>query len=636
MKRITWLIALSMTSPLTQADSLQDKVQQQVRADLDKVNAPALQQLTSINHSRGAGSLVTVGQPGDTDCDFNAAGTSIQDAIDSGAQEIRISAEAPYFQTVVINDLDVFIQGGYANCADAATNTLNGDFTTLDGSMATGPIIELTGDTMKNTVILRRLKLENANDSAIESSQSDVLLEINNGIIQHNTTNGMGGGLSVFGGDADVIIRDSRIFNNSAGFGGGIGCQGFQASITMVGNNGINQNQATSNGGISSGSGGGLFLAQACRFSMYAADDALDFDDSGEATRGGMILASFSGNQARNEGGAISSINNSELYLFGQRMCVDGECLGDDANPLRIIGNSSDTDGSGGDGGGAIWLRGTGNVAVMNGVFIENNDAGGNGGSFLLEDGASLTVYRDHKACWQDVFCNALFSGEADTNVGLGGLVYNDDSMVDISNAFISEHRADFGTVLYATGEQSVTRIESSIINDNGDDGSGSWSDNHVISVNLGAAVELVHNTFVDNHAELGVFNVNPALNSSMNLQSSIVDDASSGDVLSGAAGPTTIHCLMAHENLSFSGTQVVVDDPQFVDPAMGDFSLDPVLSPAIDFCDDSQAVIMHPDINFENRGWDDPGFDNNQGPFDLGADESQVNDIIFADGLND
>lgn len=636
MKHIIRLITLSLLSSLAQAGALQETIQHQVRADLDKINTPALQQLTSANHSRLAGSLVTVGQPGDVDCDFNAAGTSLQDAIDSGAQEIRISAEAPYFQTIVIDDVDVFIQGGYANCADAATNTLNGDFTTLNGGMAAGPIIQLTGDTVKNTVILRRLKLEDANDSAIEIIQSDVLLEINNGLIQHNTTNGMGGGLSVFLGDADVIIRDTRIFNNSAGFGGGIGCQGFEASITMIGNNGINQNQASSNGGVSSGSGGGLFLAQACRFSMYAAAEVLDFDDPAEATRGGMIFASFSGNLARNEGGAISSINNSELYLFGQRMCADGECLGDDQNPMRVIGNISDTDGSGGDGGGAIWLNGTNNVAVMNGVFFENNDSGANGGSFLVENGASLTVYRDHKSCWQDVFCNALFSGQSDTNVGLGGLVYNNDAQVDISHAFISENRADFGTVVYATGEQSTTRIESSIINDNGNDGAGSWSDNHVISVNLGATADLVHNTFTDNHAELAVFNVDPALGSSINLQSSIVDDASSGDVFSGAAGPATIHCLMAHEDLSFSGTHVVVDDPEFVDPSMGDFSLNPMTSPAIDFCDDSQAMIQHPDINFQARGWDDPAFVNNQGPFDLGADESLVNDIIFADDFND
>jgi hypothetical protein len=46
--------------------------------------------------------------------------------------------------------------------------------------------------------------------------------------------------------------------------------------------------------------------------------------------------------------------------------------------------------------------------------------------------------------------------------------------------------------------------------------------------------------------------------------------------------------------------------------------------------------MIQHPDINFQARGWDDPAFVNNQGPFDLGADESLVNDIIFADDFND
>jgi len=628
-------ICLMLNLTTLHANSRQDNVLQQVRADLKKINAA---QSFTNNHHRSPGGTVSVGAAGDADCDFNMGPNRIQDAIDSGAQQILLSTEDSYFENLVIDDTNIIIRGGYANCTAADNGLISGGSTIIDGSLSAEPVISITGNNTRNNVRLIGLTLENGQSGGIETNLTDALIELFQVNIINNSNNNQGGGISIFAGNTDLYAHNLFISSNTALFGGGIGCQGFQASVTLTGISNIHNNQAigTGTGSSASGTGGGVFLAQGCTFSMYSggapADVQLENTTEQLAGLGGAALFN---NSANRMGGAIHSINDSKVFLFGQQMCADGQCLGDDATPLLVINNSADADAMGAEGGGAISLLHPDNEAIINGTRIENNNSGGPGGAFLVDDGASLVVYRDHRSCWSDVFCNALFGNESGTAVGLGGLLYNRNAQVDISNAFISENRADFGTVVYGTGEQSVTRIEGSILNENGEDGAGGWSDNHVLSVSLGATAELIHNTFTDNRAEVAVFNVDPALNSSLNLQSSIVDDASSGDVLNAAAGITTIHCLMAHEDLSFSGTQVAVDDPEFVNPAMGDFSLNPMTSPAIDFCDDSQANIQHPDINFESRGWDDPGFNNNQGPFDLGADESLVNDIIFEDGFN-
>jgi len=75
-----------------------------------------------------------------------------------------------------------------------------------------------------------------------------------------------------------------------------------------------------------------------------------------------------------------------------------------------------------------------------------------------------------------------------------------------------------------------------------------------------------------------------------------------------------------------------------FVDRANGDLHLSPN-SRAIDYFNTpSRATVTHKDIDYEDRGFDDP---NNQSPvsnlfyYDLGADEYIVlPDFMFANGF--
>ena len=177
-----------------------------------------------------------------------------------------------------------------------------------------------------------------------------------------------------------------------------------------------------------------------------------------------------------------------------------------------------------------------------------------------------------------------------------------------------------------------MVNIEGSVFDDNGNDGDDGYSDFSVIRASLGAAVAMRHSTVVDNNLQGSVFNIDVALNSSMALTNSIVHDSGSGNLFGGVSGTLDISCLLAHEDSSFSGQQVVIDDPQFINRLAGDYHLDPNSS-AIDMCQ-SIPMIRPLDIDAETRGWDDPENPNGAGIYDAGADESYVNDVIFADGF--
>ncbi len=631
MKVTTSLIMLFVWNWSLSATNTKQLIHNQVSADLNKVNSPAMQAFKQANRNRGAGGFVSVGP--DISCNFNVGATRIQDAIDSGATEIRVTNDDTYIENLSLDDTSVIIRGGYANCAAANNGSQPVGLSTLDGSANLAPAIAVTGNSSRSLIVLENLIITNSTRGGIDAASANAQIDITNSSVSNNSDTGQGGGISIFLGDTDVIGRDVSISHNTAGFGGGLGCQGFQASILILGSSTIQNNAATATSTPFNGVGGGLSLGQGCVFSLYSGELADDTKQQPAQQQKGLIQPHFFLNQANSFGGAISSINDSKVFLFGQRMCVDGQCLGDNETPVFVFQNQSGVT-MGGEGGGAIRIRGTDNQAIMNGVYFNNNQSGGHGGGFYVEESAELRIYREPGACWHPIFCNAIFNNVTSTAIGLGGAIYNNGSTTNISSAFISENRADFGTAIYTTEAAATNRFETVIINDNGNNGADGFSDNHVMGAALGASLDVIHSTLVDNNAETSVFGIDVAFDSSLNLQSSIVYDASSGPVLNLAPGSTTINCLMAHEEASVTGTNITVDDPEFIDPNNGDFGLNPTLSPAIDYCDDSQITIEHLDINNEMRGWDDPTVANQGGPFDLGADETYANDIIFEDGF--
>ena len=86
------------------------------------------------------------------------------------------------------------------------------------------------------------------------------------------------------------------------------------------------------------------------------------------------------------------------------------------------------------------------------------------------------------------------------------------------------------------------------------------------------------------------------------------------------------------------NGSYINQDNPQFVNRSNNDFHLDAFNSPAVDYCDNNPDVNLHKDMDFQDRGWDDPIINEhfNGSFYDIGAYEAYGNDIIFKNNFEE
>ncbi|HHL32506.1 MAG TPA: hypothetical protein ENJ41_07950 [Oceanospirillales bacterium] len=407
--------------------------------------------------------------------------------------------------------------------------------------------------------------------------------------------------------------------NTSLSLAGGLYCSGGGSQITFTGISNIANNTATT-------IGGGVFMRSFCKISIYSDPHP-------------QIISSFPGiftNKSAEEGGGVFLSSSAKLYLFGQQMCDSTHCLGSNDAPIYVQGNTADNDNLSNESGGGIYLDGTGgsNEFYANGTWIQDNQAGGNGGGVYVGGQSIFEIERRPGGCWQPDRCNLVINNRSGASIGFGGGFYVDDATMNISHVYLEENRADFGTAIAASGENATVTIENSVFDDNGNGGADGYSDFAVIRASTGASVSIRHSTIADNHAVNSVFEVDPALSSSMSLSSSVVHDPSSGNLFGPVSGGLIIDCLVSHEAASFTGTNVVVDDPNFVNRSLGDFHL-AVGSTAIDLCA-SIPMLNTLDMDMETRAWDDPDQTNGMGIFDAGSDESYLSDIIFKDAFEE
>ncbi|WP_395377393.1 hypothetical protein [Marinicella sp. W31] len=602
----------------------------EVRVADDVVYWQSLQKITEQIQNHDATDFVTVGGNGDAACDYNLGSQRIQEAIDSGTAEVRIADNHTYQENLILGGANVIIRAGFTDCATATSNEQDlSIFTEIDGSTAALPVVSITNSINRHLIRLENLGITGGTAAGvfgggISMELANVELQLVRVVVTDNNAQ-FGGGIGIDAGvgsnnqDTVLIGQDVFIQTNTASIaGGGIYCA-FAEHVVFFGLNAILNNTARL--------GGGMYARNGCDTSMYT-----------EALPGQFLaFAGFLGNTAEEEGGGVYMTSGADLYLFGQQMCADGVCLGDAQVPLLMWMNESDSDAAGEEDGGAIYMSDSGfsKVFFANGTIFQNNTAGGDGGAAYVSGNSVFTMARSADACWNAERCNYFLANRTSAAVGFGGAIYNDGATVDIANTYFEENRADFATAIYSTGGEASTRIEGGVFNDNGDNGADGFSDNYVLHASLGAKLSILHSTLVDNDAEGAVINIEPALSSSLDLQSSIVHDPTSGPVLSPVSSNVTVRCLLAHESGSFSGNLITVGDPEFIDRFTGDFRLHAQNSPAVDYCNNSTVNIQHSDIDFESRGWDDPDRPNSNGPFDLGANETYDNDILFKDGLD-
>jgi hypothetical protein len=547
---------------------------------------------------------LTIGS--DAACDYDSTTQTIQDVIDTGVGEVRIAVNGFYDAPIVINNISVKLRGGYVDCNDALNDIVSNTKSSLIGTV--GPvesIIDIRGGRFRNAITLENLNLSDSENSAITAINANAAIILNKvNIQQNNLVSGFsGGGIFMAGGDADFSLIDSFIINNSAQRGGGIYCSGSSLSISIQGDSGVSHN-------IAQDTGGGVYLSNACELTVY----------SGVSDPDASTNIGISDNLSYNQGGGIYADLAAQVTLYGHEFCDINGCVGNNTNPVNINNNTTGFLGSPSidDRGAGIYATGQGtSVNIYAGLFKNNSSKFG--GNAIAIELANLNVSRLSRDCWDTTRCNYFSNNTSTTS---GATISSFQGQLNISSSYFEENT---GAAIGASA--SFVRIEGSVFNNNNATG---ITDGSVISASNATTVEIIHSTFADNLIEnSATFNVGSS--SELRLYSSIVNDPL-GLVLAPNIGTLTVNCAMTHEDTSFSGTNVLVGNPDFVDRDNRDYHLT-AISPAKDMCDNSIAASQFNDMDFEKRGMDDPLIPNVVGSFDAGADEVLV-ELIFSNGF--
>ncbi len=573
--------------------------------------------------------------------------SSIQAAIDDYTQsplgllgipvEFRIATNKTYFENLVVGgNYDISLTGGYSDCSNM-TGTPSNNQVLINGGF-NGTVLKIQGVTTRRTMVFKNLRLLNGSNATgagggFLSDNSNVSLLLENVDIRNNTAS-HGAGIAIVGGDTDLLMNESLILGNVADYGGGIYCSGGNSSVNVANHSGIISNFANAPGSTSPRGGGGAYI-DGCYFAIF----------TGSANNGSFT--GMEGNSSASIGGAILA-GGATIRLHGHQFCGSLGCLGDDINPVSFRSNQSNSS-------GAVISAGNSDVRI-NATWME-----GNAGTTVV-DVDSLTLERFQQPCWRNSECN-LFENNA------GVVIWAGFGDISISNTTFKNNPDGvfrFSGATFSSDYTSVN-IESNFFFQNGSSQFFTNDAPHSIFRFGGALdVSLIHNTIVDNSSIDSTFLLSwttafggqkPTFQAHSNI---IVNPGASLLIHEDRSGnPSTlevnISALITNETdslleingvfndaINFAGgdfiSQTIPGEVLFVDRVNGDLHLSPN-SRAIDYFNTpSRATVTYKDIDYQNRGFDDP---NNQSPisslfyFDLGADERiELPDLMFVDGF--
>ena len=228
---------------------------------------------------KGVVNFVTVG--GDSSCDFRVGSSKIQNAINSGASEIRIASNDVYEENIIISNplISLTLRGGFSSCTAAVANIqsdLQQDWTEITRTSGqTNSVFRLLNLPTDNLTVFENIKITvgdgqgNTSGGAIQIDNTDSDVVLQNMLITNGFNVASGGGISVISSNTTVILNNTTISNNqSIGNGGGIYCNDFSgmarfANIILNTNSKLTSNHANF-------SGGGAYLSQNCLLSSFA------------------------------------------------------------------------------------------------------------------------------------------------------------------------------------------------------------------------------------------------------------------------------------------------------------------------------------------------------------------------------
>lgn len=559
-------------------------------------------------------------------CTHNSIQGAIASAESNPANDtIRITRSLAYTaQALVISTSQVLdITGGFANCAQAAGD---GNQTLVSGAGgSTEPVFRITANT-GGIVNVRYLKITGGDEDG----------------------EGYGGGI-YFRGNGILELNDSLITANTAGYGGGIYAQGTAINAELI----IGSNvQITSN--TARYSGGGVYV-EGLEMTMVAPGSYMAFNhapgvfntqtnryDGGYA--GGLMVLSGSlpayayvgsssvgtlgpiyGNDARYGGGVavVSYESDAELRLFTT----------DPASPVRIKSNSAVVAG-----GGIYETRNSSLGLAMVRLWYANIEfnLAPHGGAVYMENSSYLYFNRDAVPpgavpCPLDRPC-----GEISDN-------YAEDNSLSATGGVIEVKRA--GSPIF--NRMSITRNKGKNVfrgDANGEEFSTVGMETHHVLIARNVVSEQLIAT-IDEGDDSGYFDLHDTTISGniigalsvLRISNTCSDPTVCGTLyrtIIWQPGKTTLEFTGGYPfsylsdivsevgSLTGSGPYAIVQDPRFVDPDRGDFSLR-AASPAID---KAQSVANDPlDLFSRPRDIDLFGVDNvGMGLRDIGAIERQ------------
>ena len=462
------------------------------------------------------------------DCTY----ASIQLAVNYAASgdTIRVQGKTFTGATVNINAKSLTLSGGW----NSTCTTQDSTRTILSATGQGDTVVEVFGGVVPLTTIIDNFELRGGEPDGdfgggLEiDDQNTVTLRRTS--VRYNDSSS-GGGIHMSASTVLNLEQSTLVYDNHAVYddGGGIHCT--DGAINISGDSIIGYFDNTA-----SGNGGGLYL-----------DNCTVYLNS-TASESAMILH----NTASGNGGGIYAVNGSYINLRGSN--------------AFITENSADGN------GGGVYLAGASDLYVDNGSISLNTAGGYGGGVYAMDDLTTVDMdLNSVQACSGK--CTQISNNTA---ADYGGAVYlHFGADLDFNGVYAEGNSGALGSAFYARGEAYVL-LYNVMATDN------TATSNYTLRLlnDFGAPEATVRNsTFAGNNGQSGSFGIDTGTR--LDGDDLILWANSDSSLVSGS-GDVTIDCSIVQ--FDFPGSNNLVSDPDFWDPAGGDYHIART-SPAVDRC---------------------------------------------------